>query len=142
MKVSLNNLVSSFDKRGVYDSLLSVLSISLFFGIWEGVTRSSIVNPLLFPPPSLVAVAFAKWITKGNFFLDVLMSISRVFVGFTSGTVLGVVTGILTGQYKIISNMLSPVFQLLRPIPPIAFVPVVILWFCLLYTSPSPRDRH
>ncbi len=131
MKVSLNNLVSLFDKRAVYDSLLSVLSISLFFGIWEGVSRSSIVNPLLFPPPTLVAVAFAKWITEGNFFLDVLMSISRVFVGFTAGTVLGVVTGIFTGKYKIISNILSPVFQLLRPIPPIAFVPIVILWFGL-----------
>jgi len=34
-------------------------------------------------------------------------------------------------QYKIISNILSPVFQLLRPIPPIAFVPIVILWFGL-----------
>lgn len=131
MRDSTINFISLFNKRVNYDFLLSVFSISLFLGIWEGISRSSIVNPLLFPPPSLVAVAFAKWLTEGSFFLDVIMSISRVLVGFIAGTILGVVAGILTGQYKTISNILSPVFQLLRPIPPIAFVPIVILWFGL-----------
>jgi ABC-type nitrate/sulfonate/bicarbonate transport system permease component len=37
----------------------------------------------------------------------------------------------LTGRYAIVSNFLTPIFQLLRPIPPIAFVPIVILWFGL-----------
>ncbi|WP_228040775.1 ABC transporter permease [Nodosilinea sp. LEGE 07088] len=59
------------------------------------------------------------------------MSLSRVIVGFVSGALAGVVIGILTGRYRLFSNLLTPLFQLLRPIPPIAFVPIVILWFGL-----------
>jgi ABC-type nitrate/sulfonate/bicarbonate transport system permease component len=45
--------------------------------------------------------------------------------------VTGIVLGLLTGRYTFISNLLTPIFQLLRPIPPIAFVPIVVLWFGL-----------
>jgi NitT/TauT family transport system permease protein len=48
-----------------------------------------------------------------------------------AGALCGAVVGVLTGRYTLVSNFLSPLFQLLRPIPPIAFVPIVILWFGL-----------
>jgi NitT/TauT family transport system permease protein len=59
------------------------------------------------------------------------MSVTRVVIGFVSGATVAIVLGLLTGRYAILSNLLTPIFQLLRPIPPIAFVPVVILWFGL-----------
>ncbi len=108
-----------------------VLSVPLFLTAWELISRSGIVNEMLFPPPSLVAVALAEWAGDGGLWVDLGMSVSRVIVGFVSGALAGAIVGVLTGRYRLLSNLLTPIFQLLRPIPPIAFVPIVILWFGL-----------
>jgi ABC-type nitrate/sulfonate/bicarbonate transport system permease component len=118
-------------KSRIIDQLTLILSIPVFLAIWELISRSEIVNPVLFPPPSLVAVALYNWAMDGSLLLDLGMSISRVVVGFIAGALAGILIGILTGRYRFFSNLLSPLFQLLRPIPPIAFVPIVILWFGL-----------
>jgi len=111
--------------------LVLVCSLPVFFGLWELISRSGVVNVILFPPPSTVLVALFNWLQSGQLLIDFGMSLSRVIVGFVLGAVLGAVIGVLTGRYTLISNFLSPLFQLLRPIPPIAFVPIVILWFGL-----------
>jgi ABC-type nitrate/sulfonate/bicarbonate transport system permease component len=111
--------------------LLGALSIPVFLGLWEFVARSGVVNIVLFPPPSVVFVAVLDWVRSGQFFWDLLASLYRVSVGFAIGAVAGVLFGILTGQFQWLSSLLSPLFHVLRPIPPIAFVPIVILWFGL-----------
>lgn len=109
----------------------SVLSIPLFLLLWEFVSHSGIVNKVLFPPPTVVAVALFDWMTSGQFFADLAASTERVVIGFLCGATAGILCGIATGQFPFFSSLLSPLFHLLRPIPPIAFVPVVILWFGL-----------
>lgn len=111
--------------------LISALSIPLFLAAWEVIARSGIVNMVLFPPPSIVAVAVLEWVRSGQFFLDFSASLYRVVTGFTLGAIAGVALGVLTGQFPLVSSLLSPLFHILRPIPPIAFVPIVILWFGL-----------
>lgn len=75
----------------------------------------------------------ALWseLISGTLLVDLGTSVMRVVVGFSAGAAVAIVVGLLTGRYQIISNLLAPIFQLLRPIPPIAFVPIVILWFGL-----------
>ena len=107
------------------------LSVPLFLGGWELLSRSGIVNIVLFPPPSTVGTALLAWLESGQLLVDFGMSLSRVLVGYLSGAVVGILVGIITGNNVLVSNLLTPVFQLLRPIPPIAFVPIVILWFGL-----------
>ncbi len=111
--------------------LVSMLSIPLFLVVWELVARSGIVNIVLFPPPSTVVTAMVAWIKSGQFVTDLLASLSRVVAGFVLGASMGIVLGLLTGQFPLVSSLLSPLFHILRPIPPIAFVPIVILWFGL-----------
>lgn len=111
--------------------LARFLSIPLFLLLWHGVSNSGWVNELLFPPPTQVAVALYQWMLDETFWLDLGMSISRVVIGFLAGAALGVTIGVLTGRFETLDALLSPVFSLLRPIPPIAFVPIVILWFGL-----------
>ena len=111
--------------------LIGALSIPLFLAAWEVIARSGIVNMVLFPPPSIVAVAVLEWVRSGQFFLDFSASLYRVVTGFTLGAIAGVALGVLTGQFPLVSSLLSPLFHILRPIPPIAFVPIVILWFGL-----------
>ena len=58
-------------------------------------------------------------------------SAARVSAGFFLGAVAGIFFGILTGQFPLFASLFGPIFHILRPIPPIAFVPIVILWFGL-----------
>jgi ABC-type nitrate/sulfonate/bicarbonate transport system permease component len=113
------------------NAIIAVLSIPFFLGLWEIVSRSGIVNVVLFPPPTVVVVAMLEWIKSGQFVVDLAYSVYRVVIGYLSGAVFGVVFGVLTGRYALFSSLFSPIFHLLRPIPPIAFVPIVILWFGL-----------
>ncbi|CAN5398775.1 ABC transporter permease [soil metagenome] len=122
-------MASGYARR--LNATISILSIPLFFLIWELVSRSQIVNIVLFPPPTVVAVAMFEWIKSGQFTIDLAVSVYRVVVGFVLGASVGVIFGILTGQVQLLSSLFSPIFHILRPIPPIAFVPIVILWFGL-----------
>jgi NitT/TauT family transport system permease protein len=117
------------------NAVISGLSIPIFLGIWEIVARSGIVNIVLFPPPSIVAVALVAWVESGQFAIDLAYSAYRVVTGFAGGAIFGIVFGVLTGRYPLFSSFFSPLFHLLRPIPPIAFVPIVILWFGLSETG-------
>jgi NitT/TauT family transport system permease protein len=111
--------------------VVAMLSIPLFLAVWELISRSHIVNAVLFPPPTTIAVAIYDWMRSGQLAIDFGVSLYRVVVGYLLGAVVGVVVGLLTGEFDFISSLLSPIFHVLRPIPPIAFVPVVILWFGL-----------
>ena len=107
------------------------LSLPLFFAFWQALSMSGWVNPSLFPPPTAVVEALWKWLTVGPLMADLGMSVSRIAIGFSVGALVGCLTGVLTGSTPVAAALLGPIFQLLRPIPPIAFVPVVILWFGL-----------
>jgi ABC-type nitrate/sulfonate/bicarbonate transport system permease component len=110
---------------------VAILSVPMFFVVWEIVSRSHIVNAILFPPPTVVAVALFEWIKSGQFATDLLASAARVITGFILGSVAGIFFGVLTGHFRFFESLFGPIFHLLRPIPPIAFVPIVILWFGL-----------
>lgn len=110
---------------------VAIASIPLFMLIWEVTSRSGVVNQILFPPPSVVAVALREWVASGDFLRDLASSFARVATGFVLGSVAGVFLGLLTGRIAFFSSLFGPIFQILRPIPPIAFVPIVILWFGL-----------
>ncbi|MCW5298971.1 ABC transporter permease [Herbaspirillum lusitanum] len=108
-----------------------LLSIPVFLAIWQLVAGLELVNPLLFPPPTVVVKAFFDYMLHGDGVADAGWSIARVVIGYSVGAAVGVVIGVLTGGSAILSGLLTPIFQLLRPIPPIAFVPIVIVWFGL-----------
>lgn len=59
---------------------------------------------------------------------DLLASLSRVLLGLLFGATLGVVAGLATGRSAIAKSALTPLFQILRPLPPVAIIPLVIIW--------------
>jgi len=66
---------------------------------------------------------------------DVAISLLRAFLGFLIAAILGVLLGCLTGSSRLAENIIDPVLEVLRPIPPLAFLPIFIIWFGLGETS-------
>ena len=114
-----------------WNRTVAIASVPLFLLLWQAVSMSGIVNIRLFPPPTVVVTALWQSAVSGDLWIDLGMSVSRVVIGYTAGAGAAILIGLITGRYALASCLLGPVFQLLRPIPPVAFVPVVILWFGL-----------
>ncbi len=105
------------------------LPIAFLIVIWEVVSRSGFVSFNFFPPPSKVVVALWGMVTSGTLFLDLRDSSWRLIVGLFLGSVVGVITGLITGRNKLFEKVLCPVIQILRPLPPVAIIPLIIVWF-------------
>ncbi|OJU01423.1 MAG: hypothetical protein BGN87_23545 [Rhizobiales bacterium 65-79] len=87
-----------------------------------------------FPPamiPSPPEVIEAGWGIRDKVPSDVLISLIRVFEGFVIAAVLGIFLGCLSGTSRVAENLIDPVLEILRPIPPLAFLPIFIIWFGL-----------
>jgi NitT/TauT family transport system permease protein len=105
------------------------LPILIFLAVWEVISRSGWINVALFPPPTTVILAFVEMVKSGELGADLRASYLRLLLGLSSGTLIGISLGLLTGRIKLVADVLSPVIQFLRPLPPVAIIPLVIVWF-------------
>lgn len=109
------------------------IGLVLFFTAWQFV--SVVVLPsidpnlvTLMPPPTMVLAAAWELILSGDLFKHFLVSLQREAIAFVYATT-AIPLGILMGWSRTAQNLLEPVFEMLRPIPPIAWIPLAILWF-------------
>ena len=109
-------------------NILWFIPVLVTLVLWEFVSRDGFVNPTLFPPPSQVANAFSGMVTS-TLFPDLQASAWRLLLGLCVGSTIGVTCGLLTGRIQSIAAMLSPIIHILRPLPPVAIIPLVIVWF-------------
>jgi NitT/TauT family transport system permease protein len=112
-------------------ALRSIAIIAAALAIWEGVCRLAHVSPAILPPPSQVARKWWEYLITGELPRDALATLLRVFVGFAIGAGLALPLGLWMGARNRVYELFNPLVQLLRPIPPIAFIPLAILWFGL-----------
>ena len=96
--------------------------------LWYGLRASGLVNPALVPAPHAVAAKFFE-LLQGRLPMDIWMSTQRVFVGVALGTVLAVPAGFCLGWYKGLRSFMDPVINFFRALPPIALIPLVIVYF-------------
>jgi len=87
------------------------------------------MNPALLPKPVGVIQAASEQIAEGFLHLDILYSLYRVLAGFMLGASVAVVLGCVSGAVRVLEDFLDPVLELLRPIPPLAWLPLFIFWF-------------
>ncbi|MGE5086811.1 MAG: ABC transporter permease [Bacillota bacterium] len=116
--------------------------------LWEVVVRIGWVNPQVLPAPSAVISRWYQyllpvepfdpaqhsrlaWIFSGELIADLFASFQRVLLGCLIGGVLALPVGLLMGASQKVYDYLNPLVQVLRPIPPIAYIPLAILWFGL-----------
>ena len=99
--------------------------------IWELACRLLHVKAALLPPPSQVARKLVEYAASGELPSDAAATLFRVLVGFAIGAGLALPLGLWMGASRRVHEFLNPLIQLVRPIPPIAFIPLAILWLGL-----------
>jgi ABC-type nitrate/sulfonate/bicarbonate transport system permease component len=113
--------------------LVRVAAVVGFFVLWALVSRVNaalaLVNPSLLPGPWEVAAVGWDMVKRGELHVHIWMSTKRVLQGFAIGAVLGVGMGTVVGQWRWARHVLEPIIELLRPIPPLALLPMMVIWF-------------
>jgi len=120
----------------------------IVIAIWQLAATLGWANPQMLPSPLAVAErwlayllpvqpysaeqgSWLAWAVSGELILDALGSLYRVAAGFAIGAALALPMGLLMGASPRMYAWFNPLMQLLRPIPPIAYIPLSILWFGL-----------
>ena len=112
---------------------VSIAMPTLILLLWELTTRLGWVDALFLPSLSGIVAEFFAIASRGYattpLIAHVLASLQRVFLAFFIGTAVGLLLGLLMGYYKYIRAAFYVVTEVLRPIPPLAFITLFILWF-------------
>lgn len=95
---------------------------------WYGIHYSGLINPSLVPTPHAVAARFVELI-QTRLPMDIIMSTRRVFAGVMGGIAVAVPVGFMLGWYKGIRTFVDPLINFFRALPPIALIPLVIVYF-------------
>ncbi|HUK65996.1 MAG TPA: ABC transporter permease [Anaeromyxobacteraceae bacterium] len=126
----------------------SVLLPAAVIILWEALSRAGRLSPAILPAPSQVLSrlwhylapqepfdraheGWLAWLVSGELPQDALGSLFRVTLGFLIGGGMALPLGLLMGRKPLAQELLGPALEVLRPIPPIAFIPLSILWFGL-----------
>ncbi len=96
--------------------------------LWYGVRVSGWISPALVPAPHEVGRKFIE-LSQDRLPLDIWMSTQRVLIGVTLGILLAVPVGFCLGWYKGLRSFIDPVINFFRALPPIALIPLVIVYF-------------
>ena len=110
-------------------SLLAVLV--LWAGLAYGNRLLELMNPVLLPTPGEVAMVGADLLRDGSLARHLATSLVRVGEGFGLAALAALALGILTGLSTPLRHALEPLVELVRPIPPLAFLPMFLVWFGL-----------
>ncbi len=120
-------------KENLKYTLLSVLGILLFLGIWQLASITGLADPKRLPAPTTI---FQTLIYKvgntapdGNtLFVNMLASLQVALSGFGVAILIGVPLGLFMGWWEYADRFMRPIFELVRPVPPIAWIPLVVVW--------------
>jgi len=110
-----------------------ILPLALML-VWEGLSLIRVIPPHLLPSPGKILLGLKDLMVIGMppghlLPYHALYSLYRVALGFAFAALLGIPMGLLMGGSPRLRRIVNPVIELLRPIPPLAWIPIAILWF-------------
>jgi NitT/TauT family transport system permease protein len=126
-KVTRKLLSDVFSKNRVFGLML--LGILIFILVWDLAARMSGWSSYVFPRPLVVVYSMKELLLSGALFKHTVASLFRVTAGFYLAVIFGIPLGIVLGRIKHVQLLLEPIIQLLRPISPLAWIPLAMLWF-------------
>jgi NitT/TauT family transport system permease protein len=111
---------------------LRLFAVLAFLGLWSLVSGVVVLfrlfNPIFLPGPWLVVGEIVGLALKGQLWVHVTATLERVVLGFAAGALLALALGLLAGSLRRLRDLVEPVVELLRPIPPLAVLPLFIVW--------------
>lgn len=110
--------------------VLPFISAAAILGVW-GLAAWFIGKPNVLPNPLIVAKAFQELLENGALLRHSVASLFRVTAGFFIAAALGIPLGIFIGRVALARGLIEPVISFLRPISPLAWIPLAMLWFGL-----------
>lgn len=132
MSAPSSNVLQHGESRpqySLYRMPATLISLIILIGVWQLALWLSGIGEHVFPGPYLVALSFFDLLFDGTLVKHSVASLYRVTVGFYMAVVLGIPLGILLGRSKFARQLLNPAIQFLRPISPLAWIPLAMLWF-------------
>lgn len=127
--------------RGWGRRVSTVLVLIAALGIWEALAEARVFPSVALPTPVNVWDSFTQVATVGylqkTLAQDILYSLIRVSIGFMGAVVIGVPIGLLMAESKLVHQVVDPFLQLGRPVPPLAYIPLFVVWFGL---GELPKD--
>lgn len=136
-KTSLQDQLMEWNQKQKKNStqfvLLSAAGILSFLLIWQLAGTMGLVDTKMLPPPTrifeTIVAKFTEKAPDGNVLTtNILASLQVALSGFFSAIVIGVPLGLLMGWWTGADRFIRPIFELVRPVPPIAWIPLVVVW--------------
>ncbi len=100
----------------------------VFLVLWQIIASSGLTPPFLVPSPLAVGHAFVAEFTSGRLLLNLGWSLQHYLLGLVWGVSAGILFGLIVAWFPWADQMLEPFVDAFRPIPPVAWIPFVILW--------------
>ena len=119
--------------------IISALTLLAILLVWWGVTAMQLISPLFLPAPQQVLKQLLSISTQG--FMDATLgqhlaaSLGRILVALLAAVVIGVPVGIAMGLNPTVRGILDPIIEIYRPVPPLAYLPLMVIWFGIGETS-------
>ena len=118
-----------FHKKKIINSVEFVGLAIILIAIWQIASDLGWLNPLTLPSPRRIVETFIGLFKKGTLLNNLWVSSRRVLTGYAISAVSAVVLGVIIGLSPHFKRMTDLIIQVLKPIPPISWIPLVILWF-------------
>jgi taurine transport system permease protein len=114
-------------------ALISVLTVIALLALWWLITAFGYIKPLFLPAPAAVVAQFVDVASDGfggsTLLEHALWSLFRVFAAFLLACVTAIPIGIAMGVSRVFRGVFDPPIEFYRPIPPLAYLPLIIIWF-------------
>lgn len=114
---------------------LGLAGLVVFVGLWEAATASGLFGSALVPRPSDIPATLVAEIRRGMWQRMVLASLRHYALGLAIGTGLGTGLGTAVALSPALHDVQAYLVRVLRPIPPLAWIPFAIIWFGISETS-------
>nr|WP_284507254.1 ABC transporter permease [Caballeronia sp. ATUFL_M2_KS44] len=101
--------------------------------LWQAVSMAGVFPAFALPSPVAVWQSFVDILRNGyggqSLIGDILISCFRVATGFVGAVAIGVPVGLMMSRNKIVFDIIDPLLQFIRPVPPLAYIPLLVVWF-------------
>ncbi len=116
--------------KSAASSVLPYIYAAIFIVIvWQMVVVFTQAHVALLPPPLLTAKTFVELIASGELFVHTGASLGRVVAAWLISAAVAIPLGLAMGRWRRFEHLVDPVIELFRPISPLAWIPLAILWF-------------